>query len=94
MTVHYFGISIAQVATWVLGTQGARLRTRLVLREGITSQSKSRLCSRMQQQGGISAPDLGSSAASIADQLGLKLEPSKGQVETLVIDHVERPSPN
>ena len=46
------------------------------------------------QQGGISSPDLGPSAASIADQLGLKLEPSKGQVETLVIDHVERPSAN
>jgi uncharacterized protein (TIGR03435 family) len=30
----------------------------------------------------------------IADQLGLKLEPSRGQVELLVIDHVERPTPN
>jgi uncharacterized protein (TIGR03435 family) len=29
---------------------------------------------------------------SLAEQLGLKLEPGKGQVETLVIDHVERPS--
>jgi len=26
--------------------------------------------------------------------LGLRLEPAKGQVETLVIDHVERPSGN
>jgi bla regulator protein blaR1 len=29
-----------------------------------------------------------------ANQLGLKLEPSEGKVEFLVIDHVERPSPN
>jgi uncharacterized protein (TIGR03435 family) len=31
---------------------------------------------------------------SSPDQLGLKLNPAEGSVETLVIDHVERPSPN
>ena len=31
---------------------------------------------------------------AIQDQLGLKLEPAKAQVEVLVIDHVEQPSPN
>jgi uncharacterized protein (TIGR03435 family) len=31
---------------------------------------------------------------AVQEQLGLKLEPAKGQVETLVIDHVERPSEN
>jgi uncharacterized protein (TIGR03435 family) len=30
----------------------------------------------------------------IANQLGLKLEPSEAQVRELVIDHVEKPSPN
>jgi len=30
----------------------------------------------------------------VQEQLGLRLEPAKGQVETLVIDHVERPSEN
>jgi uncharacterized protein (TIGR03435 family) len=29
---------------------------------------------------------------ALTEQLGLKLEPSKGPMETLVIDHVERPS--
>ena len=38
-------------------------------------------------------PGLGPSAFSIADQLGLKLQPPKGQEETVVIDHDERPSP-
>jgi len=30
----------------------------------------------------------------VQEQLGLRLEPAKGTVETLVIDHVERPSKN
>jgi len=32
--------------------------------------------------------------AALPEALGLRLEPAKGQVETLVIDHVERPSEN
>ena len=32
--------------------------------------------------------------SALQDQLGLKLVPSKGPVTTLVIDHVERPTPN
>ncbi len=31
---------------------------------------------------------------AVQEQLGLKLEASKGQVETLVIDHIEKPSGN
>jgi uncharacterized protein (TIGR03435 family) len=32
--------------------------------------------------------------SSVQEQLGLKLESQKDQVENLIIDHVERPSPN
>jgi uncharacterized protein (TIGR03435 family) len=32
--------------------------------------------------------------AALQEQLGLKLESQKGPVDTLVIDHVERPSEN
>jgi uncharacterized protein (TIGR03435 family) len=93
MTVHYFGISISQLATWVLGTgRPVEDKTGLTGRYDITIQRPA--LQPNAQQGDISAPDPGPSAASIANQLGLKLEPAKGQVETLVIDHVEPPSPN
>jgi uncharacterized protein (TIGR03435 family) len=40
-------------------------------------------------------PDPGASIfTAIQQQLGLKLDPGRGAVETLVIDHVERPSGN
>jgi uncharacterized protein (TIGR03435 family) len=32
--------------------------------------------------------------SAIQEQLGLKLEPKKGQIEILVIDHAEQPSDN
>jgi uncharacterized protein (TIGR03435 family) len=31
---------------------------------------------------------------AVQQQLGLKLEPQKGMIEVLVIDHVEKPSSN
>jgi uncharacterized protein (TIGR03435 family) len=49
-------------------------------------------------QAGLSADSSGEPGASVfssvQEQLGLKLEPQKDQVENLIIDHVERPSPN
>ena len=41
-----------------------------------------------------SAPLEDESIFAALEALGLRLEPAKGQVETLVIDHVERPSEN
>ncbi len=40
-------------------------------------------------------PNSGSSLlVAVQEQLGLKLEAAKGPVETLVVDHAERPSAN
>lgn len=40
---------------------------------------------------GPSGPDI---FAALQQQLGLKLKPTKGPVETLIIEHIERPSEN
>jgi uncharacterized protein (TIGR03435 family) len=40
-------------------------------------------------------PDVGASIfTAVQDQLGLKLEATKGPLEMLVIDHAEKPSAN
>jgi uncharacterized protein (TIGR03435 family) len=45
--------------------------------------------------GGAPAPDPPDSIFSaLPEQLGLRLEPAKGQVETFVIDHIEKPPAN
>ncbi len=44
---------------------------------------------------GNNSQDKGPSVFSaVQEQLGLRLEPTRGEVEELMIDHVERPSEN
>jgi bla regulator protein BlaR1 len=91
MTVHYFGISMAQLARFVLGDAGRPVEDKT----GLTGKYDVTILRPMPEGAGTpEVKPVETSAADIANQLGLKLEPAKGQVETLVIDHVERPSPN
>ena len=39
-------------------------------------------------------PDLPDIFAAVQEQLGLRLEPTRGPVEFLVVEHIERPTPN
>lgn len=95
MTIHYFGISIGQLARFVLGNERpVEDRTGLTERYDVTVQRPLPVAPQSGGPPDAAATDLGPSAVSIAGQLGLKLQPAKTQVETLVIDHVERPSEN
>jgi bla regulator protein blaR1 len=94
MRTHYFGISIAQLASFELGDAGRTIENQTGLTGRYDFMIEKPVLQPGTQQGGIAMPGLGPSAFAIVGQLGLKLEPAKGQVETVVIDHVERPSPN
>jgi len=58
------------------------------------SPVQSRIRTSQNRQGGREESFEPSLFAALEEQLGLKLESQKGPVEVLVIDHVERPSPN
>jgi uncharacterized protein (TIGR03435 family) len=76
---------------FVIDKSGLTGRFDIHLEAEISAETRQRL--------GVSDDVLGPSTApplpeALQRQLGLKLEPSKGPVGLLVIDHVERPSPN
>ncbi len=47
-----------------------------------------------EQRDGLSASDPGPTLVSFFRRFGLELKSERGSMETLVIDHIERPSPN
>jgi uncharacterized protein (TIGR03435 family) len=56
------------------------------IQEGVAEQA--------QQESELNSLSKPSIFAALQEQLGLKLKSTKGQDEILVIDHIERPSPN
>ena len=97
MNINMYGTTMASLASWVSMIGGA----------GRTIQDKTGLSGRydvvlklprpegpgQNQTAGASSDPEGVVYSMLVD-LGLKLESTKGQVETLVIDHIERPSEN
>jgi uncharacterized protein (TIGR03435 family) len=70
-------------------------RTGLTARYDFTLKWMPMAPSRQQDVESAPAADAGPSLfAALQEQLGLKLEPQRGAVRVLVIDRVERPTPN
>jgi uncharacterized protein (TIGR03435 family) len=61
------------------------------LEEEISAETRQRMGELADLLGPSTAPPL---PEALQQQLGLKLESTKGPVEFLVVDHIERPSPN
>jgi uncharacterized protein (TIGR03435 family) len=69
----------------------SRLRTPVLDRTGIKGDFNFKLEFAYDDTQPDSGPSL---LSAIQDQLGLKLEAARGPIETLVVDHAERPSEN
>jgi uncharacterized protein (TIGR03435 family) len=80
-------VSMARIAQEL----AAQLRTSVSDRTGLQGEFDFRLG----PFAGDDNPDSGPSLFSVLqEQLGLKLEAAKGTIETLVVGHAEKPSPN
>jgi uncharacterized protein (TIGR03435 family) len=96
------GVTMAELAKTLSRTYTAMLGRNVIDETGLTGAFDMRLTwtvdSENVRPGGIDNPSPNSAGPSIftalQEQLGLKLEATKGPVEVLVIDHIEKPSAN
>jgi uncharacterized protein (TIGR03435 family) len=87
--------------TWLAGTLSQVVQRSVVDRTGLTGSysftltwtPESATVGRGPDALSID-PDGTSIFTALQEQLGLKLEPTRGPVDVLVIDHVERPTPD
>lgn len=96
---NWYGVSMATVASWgVLGNaeRPVQDKTGLTGRYDLAFQPRQlRTCApHCGPQDAAPEEDAGPSVFEFVQELGLKLVPATGPVETLVIDHIERPSNN
>lgn len=98
--VHLYGVSIRSLAA-LLGSIGGNAAGRPIQdKTGLTGMyditlKRPDMPPPSSEPGVGAAPDPGSMIVlSLVQDLGLKLVPSKSPVETLVVDHIERPSEN
>jgi uncharacterized protein (TIGR03435 family) len=90
LSLDFKGISMPDLASMLSDAVHRKVidKTGLAVRADITLKWTDDVAT---QQGG---PDVISIFTALEEQLGLKLQPSKGPVDTLVIDHAEMPSEN
>jgi len=96
VAMHYFGISMAQLASLWSDQEQRPVQdsTGLTGKYDITVRKPAHSAGPSAGPQNSPTSELDPSIFSLAEDLGLKLEPSKMQIERLVIDHVERPSEN
>jgi bla regulator protein blaR1 len=88
---HYFDMTIDELISWAFKSADRPVRDRTDL------AGKYDFTVTQPQPPGAGTPEVKPVEMPLvekANQLGLKLEPAEGKVEFLVIDHIERPSPN
>jgi len=95
-TLNFYGASMVALAQVLTNFAGRPVQDKT----GLTGKydftiDKSSVGAPQTEQGPAPPSDSGPSISTVVqEQLGLKLEPAKGSVETLVVDHIERPSEN
>lgn len=93
-SIHFYEASMATLASLLSSTAGRPIQDKT----GLTGKYDFVLQKPDPADGPVAGPqeaaDSGPTLFSVVEALGLKLEPTKGSVETLVIDHIERPSEN
>ncbi len=96
------GVSLAELAANLSHSYNTSLERNVVDKTGLPGVFDIKLrwtnnpdASSQPSDAGLAAtPDDSSIFSALQEQLGLKLRSGKGLVEVLVIDHIERPSPN
>jgi bla regulator protein BlaR1 len=92
-TIHLYGASMTAMAAALSNWAGRPVQDKTGLTGRYDLQMLNPDIPPASVDGGAT-PDPGASVFTSVEGLGLKLVPAKGQVEMLVIDHMERPSQN
>jgi uncharacterized protein (TIGR03435 family) len=87
------GITMETLATMIGGSDGVAGRV-VFNRTGLDGRFEFTLRFAAPASNGLVPDDIPNLFTALQDQLGLRLEPTRAAVDTLVIDHVERPTEN
>ncbi len=93
-TIHFYAVSMTSLAPLLSNLAGRPVQDKTGLTGKYDLQMPNPAMSVTSADGSVAPADPQGSVVTSMEDLGLKLVPEKGQVETLVIDHVERPSEN